>query len=225
MTRNLLAAAAVILAFAAAPTVSTARGRHHHAHAAQITGPTKGVRRPLHRPLPSRAATAAALTLAPQPAMPCPTQTITIINAAGVPAAALNRVERAIQDQSVQLRAAWGTPCVVFGDGGWPLTLEAGPPPECGTLELAGCHDVGSPIGFADAAAGPLQALTVSHETLEMLADPLGTGTEVCDPVEGLSDAYQLDGLTVSDFALPANFTPGAAGPLDHADNLISPTD
>jgi hypothetical protein len=218
--RKIVAAAAVLLAFAAAPTTSAARASHHHAQAEQITGPTQGVWRPLHKHLPVRDET--ALTLAPRPTMPCPTQTITIINQSAMPAAALARLERVIQDQSVQLRAAWDTPCVVFGDGGWPLTLEAGPPPECGTLELAGCHDVGTPIGFADASAGPLQALTVSHETLEMLADPLGAGAEVCDPVEGLSDAYQLDGMTVSDFTLPANFTPGATGPFDHAGHLIA---
>ena len=43
---------------------------------------------------------------------------------------------------------------------------------------------------------------------------------EVCDPVE--DQTYQLDGVQVSDFALPSYFGAGP-GPWDEADRLTGP--
>jgi hypothetical protein len=68
-------------------------------------------------------------------------------------------------------------------------------------------------------------ALTVSHETLEMLADPSGNRTvagnsvkpgqgrvlylvEVCDPSEGAEYGYTLNGVLLSDFYTPNFFDP-----------------
>jgi hypothetical protein len=73
--------------------------------------------------------------------------------------------------------------------------------------------------------------LTASHETLEMLADPAGNRTiagspppqapaeisklervlylvEICDPCEGNKFAYQVNGVTVSDFIAPHYYDP-----------------
>ncbi len=61
---------------------------------------------------------------------------------------------------------------------------------------------------------------TLSHELLEMVGDPSanlwadGPGgfdyaVELCDAVEG--DAYEIDGIAVSNFVLPAFFDPQAA--------------
>jgi hypothetical protein len=55
-----------------------------------------------------------------------PVQTITVVNQANVRPAALALVENAVVAQSLQVRAAWGTPCVVFGPGGWKLYLKTG---------------------------------------------------------------------------------------------------
>lgn len=60
-------------------------------------------------------------------------------------------------------------------------------------------------------------SVTISHELVEMLADPLATlvsqpiggiefALEVGDPVEADSDGYLIGGVRVSDFVLPAYF-------------------
>ena len=48
-----------------------------------------------------------------------PTQAITVVNQAKIRTRVLARVERAVAAQSLQVRAAWGTPCVQFAPGGW----------------------------------------------------------------------------------------------------------
>src|SRR5438552_2007786 len=55
-----------------------------------------------------------------------PTQSITVVNQAKVQPRVLARVERAVAAQSLQVRAAWGTPCLRFGAGGWRLYLKVG---------------------------------------------------------------------------------------------------
>lgn len=67
-----------------------------------------------------------------------------------------------------------------------------------------------------DANYGSLLSVTISHELLEMLADPsadrtfqLGEATyivEVADPVEADNDGYNIDGIRVSNFATPRYF-------------------
>lgn len=93
-----------------------------------------------------------------------------------------------------------------------------------------GYHDItssGQPLGkvFAksDKEAGLSLSVTMSHETLEMLADPeinqvvfnqtTDSGgelyaLEVCDAVEDDSLGYRINGVLVSDFVLPAWFAP-----------------
>ncbi|HUA43579.1 MAG TPA: hypothetical protein VMA77_00015 [Solirubrobacteraceae bacterium] len=147
------------------------------------------------------------------PALPCPAkvpvQTITVVDQTNVRPSALAQVENAIVAQSLQLRAAWGTPCVQFGPGGWPVYLQHG------STEW-GVHYGPAPHAFVytDGLPYGMWSQVFSHEILEMLEDPTtgtayhydGTGSalEVADPVE--ERAYRLDGVWVSDFVLPAYF-------------------
>ncbi len=93
---------------------------------------------------------------------------------------------------------------------------------------VLGYHDMtpeGLPLGkvFAKTtlAYGGLPSVTLSHEVLEMLADPdvnlIAMGNdpnsgakfyayEVCDAVEADNLGYQIYGVTVSDFVTPAWF-------------------
>ena len=90
-----------------------------------------------------------------------------------------------------------------------------------------GYHDLtktGAPLGKVFARTtindGGLWSVTMSHELLEMLADPninlcaFDEGNrrlyayEVCDAVEADKLGYQIDGVTVSDFVLPGWFEP-----------------
>lgn len=71
----------------------------------------------------------------------------------------------------------------------------------------------------------PSWTLTISHECIEMLADPSGNRiiagdsvkkgqgrvqylVEVCDPSEDAANAYSVNGVLVSDFYTPAYFDP-----------------
>lgn len=103
--------------------------------------------------------------------------------------------------------------------------------------DALGYHELtpeGQPLGkvFAksDILAGMAWTVTLSHEVLEMLADPfcaecvqndLPNGSiaffakEICDAVEADRLGYDVDGITLSDFVLPQWFAPGAAGELD----------
>jgi hypothetical protein len=147
-------------------------------------------------------------------------------------------------------------PVVLFGD-----ISEL--PPRLGTLlgprpagalieaiesdEIAGIHLTAvTRQPFSLASVGGAWTVTVSHETLEMLADPYGNRlvaaahpvdrarrvaylVEVCDPC--LSTYYWVNGIPVSDFYTPRYFDPvridsvrysftGAIeGPLDLLDN------
>lgn len=157
------------------------------------------------------------------PAAPasCPTgvpvQTITVVSQANVHSGPLARVERAVVDQSMQLPAAWGTPCVQFGAGGWKLYLKVG------GAEPHGEHDFyGQPYGLVWTSGATVEGWSrvFSHEVVEMLEDPnldvryLRDGSawqrEIADPVEWLG--YRLDGVYVSDFVLPAWFAGATTG-------------
>ena len=84
--------------------------------------------------------------------------------------------------------------------------------------------------------------LTSSHEVLEMLGDPMGNrlrsgpspkpgqGTvrflvEVCDPSEAQEFAYEIDGVTVSDFYFPSFFdaTPTAGKRYSFTNSITKP--
>ncbi|HTP20856.1 MAG TPA: hypothetical protein VMJ65_14710, partial [Solirubrobacteraceae bacterium] len=101
---------------------------------------------------------------------------------------ALAKMENAIVAQSLQVRAAWGTPCVQFGPGGWRLYLKIGGQPH-------GVHLwYGNPYAIVWTGGGTVESWSrdLSHEILEMLVDPetnrsvyrdgVGRIVEVADP-------------------------------------------
>jgi hypothetical protein len=146
-----------------------------------------------------------------------PVQTVTVVDEAHIRSWALARVENTIVRQSVQLRAAWGTPCVEFGPGGWSVYLKVS------RSEPHGEHDYdGQPYALVWTAGGTVESWSrdLSHEVIEMLEDPtldvryLRDGStwrlEIADPVEGLG--YRLDGVWVSDFVLPAWYAGATTG-------------
>ena len=130
---------------------------------------------------------------------------------------ALAEVENAVVAQSLQLRAAWDTPCVQFGPDGWPLYLKDD------SVLPSGAH-YGSPTRAYVYTAGIVTAdgwsVPFSHEAIEMLVDPTtsvcyeyeeeAAALEVADPVE--QNAYRLDGVWVSDFTLPSYFAGATLG-------------
>src|ERR1700729_3153338 len=137
-----------------------------------------------------------------------PTQTLTVVDQARVKSSMLAWVTRAVSTQSMQLRRAWGTPCVTFGPGGWHVYLKIG-------AQAHGVHLwYGAPYALVWTGGGPVESWSrdFSHEILEMLVDPetnrsvfdegVGRIVEVADPVEW--HGYRLDGVYVSDFVLPA---------------------
>jgi len=103
-----------------------------------------------------------------------------------------------------------------------------------------GYHDFtsqGLPIGkvFAgtDIQYGNSWMVTISHELLEMLADPeinlcaMVDGKlyayEACDAVEDDALAYRVDNVLLSDFVWPSWFAPTAKGPYDQAGHVSKP--
>jgi hypothetical protein len=84
-----------------------------------------------------------------------------------------------------------------------------------------------------DIDAGMSWSVTISHELLEMLADPLCTKTasdgareyafEVCDAPEDDAFGYPIDGVLVSDFVLPSWFTAGGRAPFDFRGKITAP--
>lgn len=113
---------------------------------------------------------------------------------------------------------------------------------DAGALGYHEVTDAGLPLGKAfvadDIADGLSWSVTLSHELLEMLADPQADQTvpgpdgrlyarEVCDPCEDDQFGYLIGGpdpgpgIRVSDFVRPAYYTTGP-GPFDHTDALKS---
>ena len=75
---------------------------------------------------------------------------------------------RASTTQSLQLRAAWGTPCASFRPGGWCVYLMLGGQPH-------GVHLwYGQPYALVWTGGGTVELWPrdFSHEILEMLVDP-----------------------------------------------------
>ena len=110
----------------------------------------------------------------------------------------------------------------------WPLIVQKD------VQGAAGYHEDDNGQPFALIEFEPEWSLTASHECLEMLADPFGRHVrsgkvpdqaiaagaaggrvsflvEVCDPSEDTKYAYQVNGVTVSDFYTPLYFDPVAA--------------
>lgn len=99
--------------------------------------------------------------------------------------------------------------------------------------DAAGYHatEDGQPIAYVDVTSpsgglDPQWTLTLSHEVLEMIADPWGNRfiatdgpdghgrvnvlVEVCDPCEDAAYGYTVNGVLVSDFYTPNWFDPVA---------------
>jgi hypothetical protein len=163
-----------------------------------------------------------------------PVQTITVVNQANVRPWALARVENAVVAQSLQLRTAWGTPCVQFDTGGWPLYLRVG-----GTEW--GVHNGYPTISiqvYTDGLPYRAWSQVFSHEVVETLVDPDGSGAlgqpggvdyftdgtarplEVADPVE--ERGYALDGVYVADFESPRGM-PGRCCMTRRRQTWVSP--
>jgi hypothetical protein len=107
--------------------------------------------------------------------------------------------------------------------GYWPMVVKA----DIGVPGAAGIHldDNGQP--FALITMSDSWSLTASHETLEMVADPVGNRlvagqsphpdqgrveflVEVCDPSEAAEFGYTVNDILVSDFYTPRFFDPVA---------------
>jgi hypothetical protein len=154
------------------------------------------------------------------------TRTFVVVNETQLPRVELERAERAVEDQSVQLRRYWQTPCAAFTAApaqcsvdhfiggwcaydGWPVFVEFD---RCSGD--AGCHAYNaSRIPYVEVSVQPSSyaswTVVLSHEVLETLVDPFlarlagDAEVEVCDPAYAYS--YRLDGgVLVSDFTLPA---------------------
>jgi len=155
---------------------------------------------------------------------------------ASVSADQLSQIAAALQVYVGQVAAAWGldAPTIALGSAGqdpadWVMTL-TDTTDEPGDL---GYHDdlsvpnaliqVQEILGYNGGSGilqggmgNPAVSAVCAHEAAEMLVDPLATmyvpllgsssqvAMEVCDPVQG--DAYDINGVSVSDFCLPGWF-------------------
>jgi len=119
-------------------------------------------------------------------------------------------------------------------DGWWQIIMLDNPD-QAGALGYHELTNQGTPMGkvFAklDLDNGSSWTATLSHELLEMLADPwinwcaVGTDSriyalEVCDAVEADNLGYMIDDVLVSDFVTPAWFEPTCADRLDFRKHL-----
>jgi hypothetical protein len=118
---------------------------------------------------------------------------------------------------------------------GWWQIVVMDNPDQAGALGYHELTSQGAPLGkiFAqlDLDTGSSWTATLSHELLEMLADPwinwcaVGTDSkiyalEVCDAVEADNLGYFIDGVLVSDFVTPAWFEPTCADRMDFKQHL-----
>ena len=148
---------------------------------------------------------------------------------------------------SSDFRAYWDIDCAltflskgqILTAGWWQIVL-TDDPDQAGAL---GYHEMtihGTPLGkvFArlDAESGSSWTVTLSHELLEMLADPwinwCAQGSdrriyalEVCDAVESDSLGYEIDGVLVSDFITPSWFERTEADRIDFKKQVSKPMD
>jgi hypothetical protein len=113
---------------------------------------------------------------------------------------------------------------------GWWQMVVMDDPDQAGALGYHEMSSQGTPLGkvFAglDLKMGASWTVTISHELLEMLADPWinwcaqsSEGTiyalEVCDAVEADGLGYEIDGVLLSDFVTPGWFEPTEADRMD----------
>jgi hypothetical protein len=149
----------------------------------------------------------------------------------------------ALQKQvSADFKAYWEQDCTLcflgkdqpLTAGWWQIVVTDNPDP-AGALGYHELTRLGTPLGkvFAklDLQSGSSWTVTLSHELLEILADPwinwCATGSdssiyalEVCDPVEADELGYPIDGVLVSDFITPAWYEPTSADRLDFKQHI-----
>jgi len=138
-------------------------------------------------------------------------------------------VAAAVQRQVVRdFAPVWGVAATVepfarleqVPTGYWPIIVRD----DLNDPSVLGLHldHHGQPLALVQATN--IWSVTVSHEVLEMLADPYGNRlipggslkpgqgvveylVEVADPVEAIASAYSVSGVLVSDFVTPEYFT------------------
>jgi hypothetical protein len=162
---------------------------------------------------------------------------------AGVPATTLQQIATALQQQvDNDFGPVWGVRADISA-----LATGALIPPDTWPIKIV--DDIGGAGGvhldengqpYAEAVTGPQLSIAISHELLEMLADPWGNRftpdadldpssdghqvfylVEVGDPCEVSS--YDIGGVVVSDFILPSFYDPTATGPVDFLRVLAGP--
>lgn len=149
----------------------------------------------------------------------------------------------ALQKQaSTDFKAYWQEDCTLAFltkneplTRGWWQVVVVDTPDQAGALGYHQLSSAGMPLGkvFAkfDLRNGFSWTVTLSHELLEMLADPwinwcaIGNDSrvyalEVCDPVESDGLGYEIDGVLVSNFVTPAWFEPTGADRRDFRQHL-----
>ena len=160
-----------------------------------------------------------------------------------VPFATLQHIAAALQQQVDNgFAPVWGVRADISA-------LDTGSPVPPGTWPNKIVDDIGGDGGvhlddrgqpYAEAVNGPELTIAISHELLEMLADPWGNRftpaadldpssdghqvfylVEVGDPCEVTS--YEVSGVAVSDFILPAFYDPNATGQVDFRGVLSGP--
>jgi hypothetical protein len=153
--------------------------------------------------------------------------------------AVLPAIQKQVTDD---FRAYWDFDCTLIflsssqplARGWWQIAVLDNPD-QSGVLGYQEMSSQGTPLGkvFAklDISSGTSWTATLSHELLEMLADPwtnwcaVGSdgkvyALEVADPVEADALGYEIDGALVSDFVTPAWFEPTGADCLDFRQHL-----
>lgn len=232
-----------LLALLLAPATAQASGLGHTG-SALLTLSHHRVHHHARRKHPSAQPVAPALTPCPNGV---PVQMITIVDETGQNMPMVG-IENALVAQSLQLRAAWNTPCVQFGAGGWPIYLSTGiqtQPDGSTSYQLGGYHCgsgnphcAAAPTPSAYVQTGMLTwttgaARALSHELVEMLVNPSAGATttlpdgsqmmfEVADPVEDTIHNYDVGGYELSDFILPS-YLHGGPAPWDEGGSLATP--
>lgn len=152
----------------------------------------------------------------------------------------------ALQRQvTVDFRAYWSVDCELsflpkdepLPEGWWQMFVTDNPD-QAGALGYHELTSSGTPLGkvFAglDLQSGESWTVTLSHELLEMLADPwinwCAQGSdgkiyalEVCDAVEADGLGYEINGVLVSDFITPSWFEPTRADRVDFKRRIATP--
>jgi KAP family P-loop domain len=167
-----------------------------------------------------------------------------VAGAEDIPRDELMRVARAIELQiHHDLTPLWGVTAAVvavpYGDqptsGAWPVIVLA----ELDQPGALAYHFVDGDVPTARVQHTDGWPLAASHQVLEMLVAPdnerfvhtpspkTGEGrveilVQVCDPC-GMASAYEIDGVPVANFVLPAYYEAGSHGPFDHLGQIKHP--